>query len=69
MFVFNTTNLCMPIIDVDLELDRILKNVNFDVYELTDVPVEQPDASPHELTSLGNGSRFRHTKYVGAGTS
>ena len=42
----------MSIID-DLELVRILDNTNFDEYELTDMPMEQPDESPHELTGVG----------------
>ena len=42
----------MPIIDDDLELVRILDNMNFDEYELTDMPMEQPDESPHELTGV-----------------
>ena len=53
MFAFNTTNLSMPIIDDDLELIRILDNTNFDKYELTDMPMEQPDELPHELTGVG----------------
>ena len=45
----------MPIIDDDLELDRILDNTNVDEYmhELTDMPMEQPDESPQELTGVG----------------
>ena len=53
MFAFNTMNLSMPIIDDDLELVRILDNMNFDEYELTDMLMEQPDESPHELTGVG----------------
>ena len=44
----------MPIIDDDdLELVRILDNTNFDEYELTDMPMEQPDELPHKLTGIG----------------
>ena len=45
----------MPIINDDLELDRILDNTNVDEYmhELTDMPMEQPDESPQELTGVG----------------
>ena len=42
----------MPIIDNDLELVRILVNVNLDEYELTDMPMEQPVESPLELTGI-----------------
>ena len=45
-------NLSMPIIDDDLELVRILQNMDFDEYELTDLPMEQPDDSSHELTGV-----------------
>ena len=43
----------MLIIDNDLEFVRILDNANFDEYELTDMPMDQPDESPHELTGVG----------------
>ena len=45
----------MPIIDDNLhvELVRILDNTNFDEYEHTDMPVEQPDESPHKLMGVG----------------
>ena len=43
----------MPIIDDNLELVRILDNMNFDEYEHTDMPMEQPDELPHELTGVG----------------
>ena len=43
----------MPIIDDGLELDRISDNMNLDEHELTDMPMEQPDESPHELTGVG----------------
>ena len=43
-------NHSMQIIDDDLELVRILDNTNFDEYELTDMPMEQRDESPHVLT-------------------
>ena len=43
----------MPIIDDDLELVTILDNTNYDEYELTDMPMERPDESPHELTRVG----------------
>ena len=39
--------------DDDLELVKILDNTNFDEYELTDMPMEQPDESPHELMGVG----------------
>ena len=42
----------MPIIDDDLELVRILDNTNFDEYEHTDMPMEQPDESLHKLTGV-----------------
>ena len=38
----------MPIIDDDLELVKTLKNTNLDEYELTDMPMEQPDELLHE---------------------
>ena len=43
----------MPIIDNDLKLVRILENMDLDKYELTDMRMEQPDESPHELTGVG----------------
>ena len=42
----------MPIINNDLELVRILHNAKFDEYKLTDMPMEQPDELPHELTGI-----------------
>ena len=36
----------MSIIDDDLELVRILGNMNLGKYELTDMPMEQPDELP-----------------------
>ena len=42
----------MLIINDDLELVRILDNTNYDEYELTDTPMEQPDESPHKLTGI-----------------
>ena len=53
MFAFNITNLRIPIINNDLELVRILGDTKFDEYELTDLPMEQPDELPHELTGVG----------------
>ena len=43
----------MSIINNNLELVRILENTNLDKYEFTDMPMEQPDESPHELTGVG----------------
>ena len=43
----------MSIIDGNLELDRILESTNLDEYELTDMPMKQPDALPHQLTGVG----------------
>ena len=43
----------MLIIDGDLELVRILDNMNFDEYEHSDMPMAQPDESPHGLTGVG----------------
>ena len=40
-------------IDDNLELIRILDNTNYDEYELTDMPMEQPDEWPHKLTGVG----------------
>ena len=51
-FAFITTNLSTLIIDDNLELIRTLDNTNFDKYEHTDMPVEKPDESPHELTGV-----------------
>ena len=42
----------MSIINDDLELVRILENTNLDECELTDMPMEQPDELPHELTGM-----------------
>ena len=42
----------MPIIDYGLDFVRILVNTNLDKYELTDMPTEQPDESPHELMGV-----------------
>ena len=54
MFAFITTNFSIiPIINDDLELVRVLDNTNFAEYELTGMPMEQPDESPHELTGVG----------------
>ena len=36
----------------NLELVRILDNTNLDEYALTDMPMEQPDESLHELTGI-----------------
>ena len=52
-FAFNTTNLSMLIINNNLELVRILDNTNFDEFELTDMPMEQPHESPHKLMGVG----------------
>ena len=49
-------------IDTYLALIRILENTNLQEYELTDMPMEQPDELAH------NGSHFRYNKYVGVGT-
>ena len=53
MFAFNITNVSMSIINDDLELGRVLENTNLDEYELTDMPMEQPDESLHKLTVVG----------------
>ena len=53
MFAFNITNLSMPIINDDLELVRIIENMNLDEHEFFDTPMKQPDESPHELTGVG----------------
>ena len=42
----------MLIIDDDSEFDRILETINFDNYELIDIPMES-DESLHELTGVG----------------
>ena len=42
----------MLIIDDYLELVRILENTNLHEYELTDIHMEQPDESEHELMVL-----------------
>ena len=61
----------MPIINDDLELVRILDNINFDEYELTDMPMEQPNESPHKLTGIRmapTSDTLCTSMYIGAGT-
>ena len=41
----------MLIIDDDYEFDTTLESTNLDEYELIDLPMEQPDGSPHECMS------------------
>ena len=43
----------MLFINDDLELVRILENTNLDEYELTDMPIDEPDESSHKLTGIG----------------
>ena len=42
----------MTIINDDIELVRILHKTKFDENQLTDMPMEQPDESQHELTGI-----------------
>ena len=56
----------MSIIDDNLELNKILESVNWDKYELIDLPMEQLDGSSHEHMVIG--SCFGYGKYVWGGT-
>ena len=46
-------NLSTSIINDDLQLVRILERMDIDEYELTDMPMTQPDELPHKLTRIG----------------
>ena len=46
-------NLSVLIVGDYLELVRILENKNLHEYELTDMPMEQPDESAHKLMYVG----------------
>ena len=55
----------MLFINDDLELVRILENMNLDEYELTDMPMEEPDESSHELTGIGMAPTFNMLNTLG----